>query len=87
MASTRYENNMRGVLFKNDKEGVPQRADYRGSAEVNGIQYFLDAWINTSKAGEKFMSLRFKLKTETAPPSRPQADVKPQIDFDDDIPF
>jgi hypothetical protein len=44
-----YDNELRGVLFKN---------------EVKGQAYFLDAWIKESKkpGGKKFMSLRLKPK-------------------------
>ena len=88
MANQEYDNNMRGVLFKNDKEGIETRADYRGHCEIDGAKFFIDAWVNTSKAGAKFMSLRLKrAHVVDIPPSRPQSDLKPATDFNDDIPF
>ena len=50
-----------GSLFKNDKEGVETRADYKGSCTIDGKQYWLDAWIKEGQKG-KWMSLSIKLK-------------------------
>jgi len=82
-----------GVLFKNDDKLIDTHADYRGSMNVDGKEYFLDAWINTSKKdGRKFMSLRLKPKMAREHPGgaqNPPAQVapKPEDDFDDSIPF
>jgi len=84
-----YETNLRGVLFKNNNKRPDKRdCDYQGNCEIDGNQFYLDAWINTPKeGGEKYMSLRFKPKgqkpTAIAKSSIPN-DVTP---FDDDVPF
>jgi hypothetical protein len=83
-----YDNTNTGALFKNDKQGNEKRPDYRGQLNVGGTDYYLSAWLRTSKKGEKFMSLavqpkgekREKPATNDMPPSAPP-------DFDDDIPF
>ena len=54
---TEYDNNMRGVLFKNDNKKDDSQPDYKGKIEVNHEEFWLSAWINTSKAGNKFMSI------------------------------
>lgn len=81
-----YDNTNKGVLFKNDKGGVETRGDYRGSLNVDGKEFWIDAWLKTSKKGEKFMSLsvRPKMAREHAgAPANP-----PPRDFDDsDVPF
>ena len=51
-----------GSLFKNDRKERDTHADYRGSALVNGAEYFLDAWLNEARDGSKYMSLKFKRK-------------------------
>ena len=63
-----YDNTNRGVLFRNEKkeEGSTQ-ADYTGSLNVGGTEYFLDAWIKTAKeSGKKFMSVSVKQKRHRA---------------------
>lgn len=58
-----YDNNMTGVLFRNDKQGKEKRPDYRGSATVNGAELNVSGWIKASKkTGNKFLSLRFEPK-------------------------
>jgi len=59
---TEYDNTNRGVLFKNDKKEKDTEADYRGNINVGGQEYWLNAWIKTSKKGGKFMSLSVKPK-------------------------
>lgn len=55
-----YDNSNSGVLFKNEKEEGSKQPDYKGTAEVNGKQLEIAAWIRTSKTGKKFMSLKFQ---------------------------
>jgi uncharacterized protein (DUF736 family) len=89
---TQYDNNLTGALFRNQKDGNEKRPDYRGQAEVDRKQYWVSAWIRTSKAGDKYMQLRFEAKTAEQhqggaknPPAQTAAARKE--DFDDDIPF
>ena len=58
-----YDNTNRGALFKNDrKEQGDRKPEYSGSLNVDGVEYFLDAWLKTSQAGQKFMSVSVKRK-------------------------
>jgi hypothetical protein len=87
-----YETNMRGVLFKNtEKRDGKRDPDYRGNVEIDRVQYWVDAWINSSKDGtKKFMSLSFKPKqaAEYEGASRnPSPKTQPSREFDDAIPF
>jgi len=66
-----YDNNMRGVLFKNDRKEKDTHPDYKGQSEVNGVEYWLSAWIKTDKNGNKFMSLSFQAKDEAKPQQKP----------------
>lgn len=88
-----YDNNMKGVLFKNDKRETDRHPDYKGSAEVNGVECWLSAWIKTSAKGEKYMSLQFEVKdapqqqvTSTGTPPVPTPAPRSGL-ADDDIPF
>lgn len=57
-----YDNKNRGALFRNDKKEEEKHPDYRGTINVAGTDYWLDAWIKESKAGKKYMSLSVKPK-------------------------
>lgn len=56
-----------GSLFKNDKKETDSHPDYKGSGLIDGVgEVWLDAWINTSANGTKYMSLKFKPKDGAA---------------------
>jgi len=84
-----YDNTNSGALFKNDKKDTDKHPDYKGSVNVNGTEYWLSAWIKTSKQGTKFMSLSVKAKDE-APAAKPAPKAAPLGGFEDmdsDVPF
>jgi hypothetical protein len=96
-----YDNNLTGVLFKNDKGDNEKRPDYKGSSEIEGVQYWVSAWIRDTAKG-KCLSMKYERKeqqTAAAPtaerpaPARqpaPQGSTRnaaPQDAFDDEIPF
>lgn len=81
-----YDRTNTGVLFKNEDKtkDTPTWADYQGNINVDGTEYFLNAWIKESKKdGSKFMSLSLKPKTgKQGSPAR-----RGRTDADEDIPF
>jgi hypothetical protein len=83
-----YDNTNSGVLFRNDRKTADTHPDYTGTANVNGVEYFMDAWIkeSTKNPGTKFMSFRFKEKGQ--PKGQPTA-TKPQQgrNDEDEAPF
>ena len=86
---TDYDNNMRGVLFKNDKRETDKHPHAKGSCEIDGVEYWVSAWTQTSKAGQKYQSLSFQRKDEVAEKGQKAARqvVDSGDDFDDDLPF
>lgn len=80
-----YDNNMRGVLFKNDKGDNPNRPDMTGNLEINGTKYRVSAWNKTSSKGTEFLS--FSVQEDDG--SRKPAAQPQQSDggMDDSIPF
>lgn len=73
-----------GSLFKNDRKKQDTHADYRGSALLNGVEHWVDAWINTSNSGAKYMSLKFKPKEAQQSGSFSQQAAMRGSAFDDD---
>ena len=63
-----YDNSNSGTLFRNEDKDAehPNWADYQGSAEVDGVQYWLSAWVKEvtkgDNKGKKFFSLSFRKK-------------------------
>jgi hypothetical protein len=83
-----YDNNLSGVLFKNDKDGNEKRPDYKGSAEIEGVQYWVSAWVRDGAKG-KFMSMKYERKDKQQPAAAPAAPVASAGygAVSDDIPF
>lgn len=88
------ENDNAGVLFKNEKKREGKHdADYQGNITIDGKDYWLNAWINTSKDGtKKYMALKARIKDgakatvtniiDEAKKQFPAADK-----FSDEVPF
>ena len=93
-----------GALFKNDEkkpdrvikspdgsEWILSDADYKGSANINGADFWVDATIKRSKAGKPYMALKFNPKQQHAKPEPKglTADNWATHDFKDDdkVPF
>jgi hypothetical protein len=86
---TTYNNDNSGALFKNDKKRPDrQDPDYTGTAELAGVAYYVDAWVNDVKTqpGRKFLKLKFKPKAAPAVPA-PKPAPAPDFVDDADIPF
>ena len=80
-----FDNTNRGALFKNNEKAQPNHADYQGNINVGGQEFWLNAWLKESKAGDKYMSLSVKPKE---PIKTPAADKKAgAAQMDSDIPF
>lgn len=91
--SQQYDNTNRGVLFKNDRKTKDTQPGYTGSLNVDGVEYYLDAWVKDGQKG-KFFSVSVKRKDQQshapAPARAPAPAPRPSSGFDDmndDIPF
>jgi hypothetical protein len=60
MSETKEQRNNAGVIFKNDKKGNENWADYQGKAVIDGVEYYTSIWVKKSKDGKMYMSQSFK---------------------------
>ncbi len=60
-----FDNTNRGALFRNDRKEGDSDPDYRGGINVDGREFWLNAWIKEAKSGGKYMSLSVKPKQST----------------------
>lgn len=68
-----YDNTNRGVLFKATDKKEETHADYQGSVNVGGVEYFLNGWKKKSTKGVDYLSLSVKPKTARAAENAPRA--------------
>ena len=53
-----------GALFKNDKKESDSHPDYKGSAMINGSDFWVSGWVNVSSAGTKYMKFSYSPKEQ-----------------------
>ena len=80
MSDQQYDNTNRGVLFKNSRKETERHPDYTGAINIEGTDFWLSAWVQESKKGEKYLSL--SLGAEKKPMGEESKATK-----DDDVPF
>ena len=77
-----FDNTNRGSLFKNDKKETETHPDYKGQINVNGDEFWINAWLKTSKQGTKFMSLSVSPKDRQS-----NEPTRRNVQEDQDVPF
>lgn len=83
-----YNNENRGVLFKNEDRQQDNHPHYKGSLNVNGVDLWVSGWLKTSeKTGKKFMSLSVKPKDEKPVKQASKPKSSGFDDMDDNVPF
>jgi hypothetical protein len=85
-----YDNTNSGMLARNDKKETEKHPDFKGSINVDGVEYWLSAWVKEGKEGgkmegRKFFSLSVSPKEQAAPKAAPQKAASFD-QLDDDIP-
>ena len=80
------QKDLEGVLFANKDKVKETDANAKGSALIDGVEYWVNAWTNTSKAGEKYQKLSFTRKKQQAEPA-PVEPALPEGLGDSDLPF
>ncbi|MDR2337708.1 MAG: hypothetical protein LBE20_03550 [Deltaproteobacteria bacterium] len=90
MTQQQYNNNNRGVLFKNERKQQANHPDYTGSCTINNIEYWISGWIK-EKDEKKYFSFSFAPKQQgknNTQDNKQQALGNTGTSFDnDDIPF
>ena len=86
--SGQFDNTNRGALFRNDKATTDKHPTHTGKINVEGRDYYLNAWVKEGKKG-KFFSLSVKPVDEQpgGHPDRFHNQRGSTPDLGDDIPF
>jgi hypothetical protein len=83
-----YDNNLTGIIGKNDRKEKDSQPDIKGNCEINGVQYWISGWKKDRKDGTgSFYSLRFEAKEQAKPAPKPAPMPQSLADMDSDIPF
>ena len=78
-----YDNNMRGAIWPNKKKDTPKHPDFKGEAEIDGVQYWVSAWKRGENDNPEGPSLKFQFELKERKQAAEQPAVTPQAGFDD----
>lgn len=67
-----YDNTNRGQIWKNDRKLQDTHADFTGSINVDGVEYFLDGWLRKEGAHPKAPAMSFSIKRKNTQPQQAQ---------------
>jgi hypothetical protein len=76
---SKYPNS--GTLARNDRREKDTHPEFTGKAEVDGVMYWISAWVKDGNGG-KFFSLSFRKQDEPAQKGK----AAPKDDLSD-VPF
>lgn len=82
-----YDNTNSGLMYRSDNRKSDKHPEFTGSINVDGVEYWLSAWVNEGKPGgklegKKYFSIKLNPKEKKAEP------MKYDQPYDgDDIPF
>ena len=82
-----YDNTNSGMLSRNDRKEKDTHPDFKGAINVDGVDYWLSAWVKEGKPGgkmegRKYFSLSVSPKEQAAPQKKAQSFDQ----LEDDIP-
>ena len=79
-----FSDEMRFVLFINDKGDNDKRPNMRGKVTVLGVEYDMSGWTKISAQGTKYLAGSLTPKRDKPPMT---AASPAQVIADDDVPF
>ena len=76
---TQYDSTNSGALFTNSRKEKDTHPDFKGTINVEGVDYWISGWKKKDRNDNTYMSLsvRPKEQRQDTPPSR-QAPQRPQ---------
>jgi hypothetical protein len=83
-----YSNINRGAIWGNDDKREDKHPDFKGSLNVNGVEFWVSAWKRKEGASPKSPALSFSVKPKEEKPAPKAGNAAQYDDMDGDrIPF
>ena len=67
-----YDNTNRGSIWRNERKTDEKHPDFTGTLNVDGVEYFCDAWKRKEGASDKAPALSFRVKRKDKQGARQQ---------------
>lgn len=81
-----FDNTNRGSIWANRDKQQETHADFKGSLNVDGVEYWVNAWMRKEGANPKAPALTFSIQKKEQRPEQQQSTVVSN-DPNDTIPF
>lgn len=87
-----YDNTNRGSIWENKKKEKPTQADFTGSLNVDGTDYWLNGWLRKEGASQDSPAMTFSVRPKdgATKPAASRTATLPKArmdDLEDEIPF
>jgi hypothetical protein len=84
-----YDNTNRGAIWKNRDKTEDKHPDFKGSLNVNGVDYWVSAWKRKEgdASNKPALSFTIKPKDEKADAPAKASPERTAAELDDEIPF
>ena len=84
-----FDGELTGILGRNDRKEKDTHPDFKGNATINGVDYWIDAWVQERKdgSGRKFFSLKFRAKDVQHAGAEPRSNQAISEELVEQIPF
>jgi hypothetical protein len=79
-----YNNDNQVALWKNEDRKSDKHPNLKGSATVNGVEYWASAWTNKAEGNKPIVKISLTPKEKQA--VAPAAPVE-EFEIDDELPF
>lgn len=84
-----YDNTNRGSIWKNERKEKETQADFTGTINVDGTDYWLNGWKRKEGADPKSPAMTFSVRKKEARDKNPtaQREERNAPAMDDEIPW
>ena len=84
-----YDNTNSGMMMRNDRRQTDKHPEFTGSINIEGVDYWISAWVNEGKPGskiegKKYFSIKVNRKDKG---SSGGGMARFTDDYDSDVPF
>jgi len=84
---TEYDRTNRGAIWKNRDKKEDKHPDFKGSLNVDGVDYWVSAWKRKEDEPNNRPALSFSIKPKEEQAKPAETEKRKNEDMDDEIPF
>ena len=93
MSDKQWDDTNRGYMGQNEKGDNPKRADWKGTLNVEGVEFWMSGWDKIQYDGKPGISVSLTRKDNNGQIIKKEVRLTPAVNqpvdtaFNDDVPF